>query len=143
MVRRGDNMSTYLSGPMANATDKQRSEWRNYCKQHLKGTVYNPMERHHLGAIMDNLGIVQQIVECDKQEIDASKVLIVMYIPGMPMVGTSMEIMYAYDRQKFIIVVTNGHSISPWITYHARKLINTLDDAIKEANFVNEWMGTT
>ena len=42
-----------------------------------------------------------------------------------------METLYAWERQKFVVIVSDGKILSPWYLYHCTKLVDTLDDAIK------------
>ena len=48
----------------------------------------------------------------------------------MPSDGTAMEIFSAWQDGKEIIVITNYHTVSPWIKYHTTKLFRCLNDAL-------------
>ncbi|MCP4581579.1 MAG: hypothetical protein GY839_08150 [candidate division Zixibacteria bacterium] len=73
-----------------------------------------------------------EIVEEDKKEIDTCDLLLVNHT--RPSVGTSMEILYAWERGKKIVTVVVGKDISPWIIYHSEKIFHDLDSAIDYLN---------
>ena len=64
----------------------------------------------------------------DKRDIDDSDFILVN-IQKVVSVGTDMEIMYAFIKQKPIIVFTNltPQDLSPWVIYHSTKIIYDKD----------------
>jgi hypothetical protein len=42
-----------------------------------------------------------------------------------------MEILYAYERQIPVILISNYLSLSPWLVYHSTKIVNTIGEATK------------
>ncbi len=47
-----------------------------------------------------------------------------------PSVGTSMEILYAWERKKIIYIVNElDQDLSPWMIYHSTKVFKTLEEA--------------
>jgi nucleoside 2-deoxyribosyltransferase len=120
----------YLAGPIANMTDSQTHDWRD--------TV---------GLVLDRMGIEVidpaklrdfrnvpypgdlAVVEPDKADIDSCDVLFAY--THVPSVGTSMEILYAWERGKFVAIVHPDPShASPWIHYHAHAVERSFDAAI-------------
>jgi hypothetical protein len=90
----------------------------------------DPMRRDYRGREM---GCVEEIVEGDKVDIDLSTHLLVHY--DKPSVGTSMEILYAWERNKPVIVVApEGTRLSPWLVYHSTKIFNSFKDALEYIN---------
>lgn len=72
---------------------------------------------------------VREIVELDKVDVASCDVMLVNY--DRPSVGTSMEVIYAWERGKIIAVVAaSGTNISPWLRYHAHWLGHTFDEAL-------------
>jgi nucleoside 2-deoxyribosyltransferase len=70
-------------------------------------------------------GIAAEIVENDKIDIDASDVVLVMY--DKPSIGTSMEILYAWERGKRIVIVCRPETrLSPWLIYHSHGVEHSL-----------------
>ena len=73
------------------------------------------------------------IVEKDKTDIDSCDILLVNYVE--PSVGTSMEILYAWERGKVVMLVAlSDQDLSPWLLYHSHKFFFTLEDA---ASYIN------
>lgn len=117
----------YLCGPINGRSDDDCKGWREYAKERLTATV-DPMARDYRGRELDP-GISREIVENDKRDIDACDALLVFY--DKPSVGTSMEILYSWDRRKRIVVVNKSDKpLSPWLVYHASEVYSDLDTAI-------------
>jgi len=116
----------YLAGPIFQCEDHECIHWREEAKRALEGfTVIDPMERDYRGKTDENF---REIVEQDKALIDACEIVLVNHLK--PSVGTSMEILYAWENQKQIFIVTeNGHN-SPWLLYHSHGLFASLKAAI-------------
>jgi nucleoside 2-deoxyribosyltransferase len=117
----------YLCGPINGCADAECKDWREYCKVQLPRTL-DPMARDYRGREMEP-GIAVEIVENDKVDIDNSDVILVNWTG--PSVGTSMEILYAWERGKQIVVVMEASvKPSPWLVYHSTHIVHTMADAI-------------
>lgn len=117
MTRNGEEMTTvYLAGPINGCTDAEMFDWREDMEARLYGLeILSPADRDYRGKEDES---VQEIVEADKADIDASDIVIA-YCPK-PSVGTSMEVLYAWERGKYVIVYAPpGAPVSPWLRYHA------------------------
>lgn len=81
--------------------------------------------------------IVNQIVECDKEDILKSSYLLA-YIKK-PTMGTIMEIMFAYIHKIPIVVVNPemDYCGDIWLKYHAVRIVNSLDEAFKIFNSID------
>jgi hypothetical protein len=121
----------YLSGAMLGCTDEECKHWREYAKARLKCETRDPVVlRDFRGREQD--GVVE-VVEKDKADIDDCDIVLVNFIK--PSVGTSMEILYAWERGKTVLLVTPQYNgISPWLLYHSHKVFLALDDAIASIN---------
>ncbi len=120
----------YLSGAMLGCTDEECRDWREYAKQHLRCATRDPMVRDYRGREME--GMID-MVENDKADIDASDVVLVNFIK--PSVGTSMEVLYAWERGKTVILVTpQSVVISPWLVYHSHHVFHAVEDAVAHIN---------
>jgi nucleoside 2-deoxyribosyltransferase len=72
---------------------------------------------------------VDEIVEGDKADINASDAVLA-YCPR-PSVGTSMEILYCYERGKpCVVVIPPNAPVSPWLTYHALHVTQTIEEGV-------------
>jgi nucleoside 2-deoxyribosyltransferase len=111
-------MRVYLAGPINGCDDEEANNWRStvkgiFARRHVDWL--DPMDRDERGK---EVGAYREIVEGDKADIDSCDV--VFAFCWQPSVGTSMEILYAYERFKPVFaVVPNGKPVSPWIQYHA------------------------
>jgi len=121
---RGDRVITYLAGPMMDCNDEEMFGWRREAKE-LLGDILDPTVRDYRGHTDEH---VEEIVEMDKAEIDASTYLLA-YCPKASY-GTIMEILYAWERnKKVVVVIPPGVAISPWLIYHSHIILRSVDAA--------------
>lgn len=136
-----EKLKIYLSGPIANRTDDECLKWRLHVaklwKEKYGGISFSPMRRDYRETTSH---FDKEIVEFDKIDIERSDALVVYY--DVPSVGTSMEIIYAFERGKLIAIVekTPGSYMSPWMRYHSHSIFSTFEDAL---NFINQKLSTT
>ena len=128
----------YLAGPINGCTTVEAGGWRLEAADKLKAVgfdVFNPFLRDYRGSEDENY---VQIVTDDKGDIMASD-FIIANCPK-PSVGTSMEIFLAWQIGKAAIVIA-PKPVSPWIRFHAKVVVDTLDEAIKYLveNADKEW----
>ena len=122
-------MRVYLCGPINGRSDDDCKGWREYVKSKIQNTV-DPMDRDYRGRELEP-GIAQEIVENDKADILACDALLVYY--DKPSVGTSMEILFAYERGKRVLLIDkSGKPLSPWLMYHCPQSYTTIDGALAE-----------
>ncbi len=120
----------YLSGAMLGCTDEECRDWREYAKQHLRCATRDPMVRDYRGREME--GMID-MVENDKADIDECDTVLVNFIK--PSVGTSMEILYAWERGKRIVLVAPRDTvISPWLVYHSHHVFYAIEEAVAFIN---------
>lgn len=119
-------MALYLAGPIFQCEDHECINWREEVKRRLPDHVIcDPMERDYRGQTDE---FFRQIVEDDKSSIDRCSILLVNYLK--PSVGTSMEILYAWERGKHVVVVIHNPEMSPWMLYHSHRVCQSLNEAI-------------
>ena len=123
-------MKVYLCGPINGRSDDDCKGWREYAKERLPSTL-DPMDRDYRGRELEP-GIAKEIVENDKADILGCDAMIVYY--DKPSVGTSMEVLYAREHNgaefPIVLVDKSGKPLSPWLLYHASKIVKSLDEAI-------------
>ena len=120
-------MRVYLSGPIKDASDTEASSWRTDAEIELGRigvSTINPMRRDYRE---DPCSHLPELVEQDKIDIGLSDILLVHF--SKPSVGTSMEILYAWERGKRIITVTESWTNDAWMVYHSHHIYRTLDEA--------------
>jgi hypothetical protein len=118
----------YLCGPINGCTDAECVDWRQFAISKLRVNYLDPMVRDYRGREREP-GLDKIIVKTDKEDIDNSTMLMVNYVK--PSVGTSMEILYAWERSKVILIVCKkDEKLSPWITYHSHMIVHSMETAI-------------
>lgn len=116
----------YLCGPINGCTDEECRDWRDFVKTQWGGHCIDPMVRDYRGRESEAF---REIVEFDKIDVANSDILLVNY--DKPSVGTSMEVLFAWQIGKRVIVVCREDAvISPWLRYHAHHLCHTWTDAL-------------
>lgn len=115
----------YLAGPINGCDDDQVTTWREQVKQALPHIDWvDPADRDFRGVEHETF---TTIVEGDKADIDSVD-FVVAYC-WQPSYGTAMEILYAWEQNKpVIIVVPADRPVSPWLTYHGT-VVRTLAEA--------------
>jgi nucleoside 2-deoxyribosyltransferase len=114
-------------GPINGCTDAECKDWREFVKAQWRGPTLDPMRRDYRGKEDENF---REIVEFDKIDVMNSDVVLVNY--DKPSVGTSMEVLYAFERGKLVVVVAkDGVRVSPWLRYHAHKIVNSFAAALE------------
>lgn len=122
-------MKVYLAGAINGCTDSECKDWREYIKSKIgKEKCLDPMKRDYRGT---ELNCIDEIVEKDKEDIDNSTHVLVNYTK--PSVGTSMEILYAWERNKPVYIITSPEiKLSPWLIYHSKKIFYSIEKALEE-----------
>ena len=119
----------YLCGPINGCTDEECRDWRAYVAGTWQGRCIDPMVRDYRGREAEAF---REIVELDKIDVANADIILVNY--DKPSVGTSMEILFAWQLGKRVIVVCpEAAVISPWLRYHAHHIVHTFDDAMNVA----------
>jgi len=116
----------YLCGGINGLSDKDCTDWREYCKDRLKDShlFLDPMRRDYRGKEDDS---ATKIVLGDLADINKSDILLVNALK--PSWGTAMEVHYAFNAHKEIITIVEG-KISPWLRYHSHSIFSSFDEAL-------------
>jgi nucleoside 2-deoxyribosyltransferase len=122
--------SIYLCGPINGCTDEECRDWREFIKTQWPGRCIDPMVRDYRGREAE---AYREIVELDKIDVADADIILVNY--DKPSVGTSMEVLFAWQIGKRVIVVCREDAvISPWLRYHAHHLCHSWADALRVAS---------
>lgn len=122
-------MKVYLCGPINGRSDDDCTGWREYVKARLPDTL-DPMTRDYRGRELEP-GIAKEIVLGDKADISLCDAVIAYY--DKPSVGTSMEVLFAWEHGIPVHVVDkSGKPLSPWLMFHCERVHQSLDAAIAE-----------
>lgn len=130
-------MKVYLAGPIHECVDEDAKDWRDWVKSDALAkvvTFLDPMDRDYRGV--EHLpGMSEQIVSGDKRDIDEADAVLAFCWKAS--YGTAMELMYAHERSKVIVVITD--SGSPWLQYHADFVTDNCDSALQ---YLHAWAMT-
>jgi nucleoside 2-deoxyribosyltransferase len=130
-------VKVYLAGPISGCTYDEARGWRDHVTKLLrqrdpKIKVFDPMVRDYRGHEQEP-EVIDLIVEQDKKDIDQSDVLMVCF--DKPSVGTSMEVLYAWEQDVRILVINrSGKPLSPWLSYHSDTVVETFEQAVAEVS---------
>lgn len=83
------------------------------------------MKRDYRGREADSY---REIVELDK--LDIKECDIVLANCPKPSVGTSMEILLAWQLGRPVVAVVDG-SVSPWLRYHTTRICGSVKEAVE------------
>lgn len=121
----------YLCGPIHGLNDQDCRFWRNKAKELLGAKnimCVDPMSNDNRGR-EGKFG--SQLVELDKKWIMSCDTILANC--WTPSYGTAMEVHFAWQQHKKVVVVTN-HT-SPWLHYHSSIIVPTIEDAIDQLNY--------
>jgi nucleoside 2-deoxyribosyltransferase len=123
----------YLSGPIGNCTPVQVHAWRDkFTLMWGDDAVRNPCRRTY--TTDQNYSHANDIVEIDKADIDDSDAVVVNISDppvGHQMWGTPMEILYACEQGKTVVIITKDpKTLSPWVIYHMTKAVTSVEEAV-------------
>lgn len=117
-------MKVYLAGPINGCCDHEAAAWRTEMERELDATI-NPLRRDYRGRETHS---IKELVEADKADIEAADVVLA-YCPK-PSAGTSMEVYLGWSLNKKVIVVVPTGPVSPWLQYHATRVVPSLFGAV-------------
>lgn len=127
-------MRVYLCGPIHGCTDGECTNWRAEAAAALPDTV-DPLANHRdfRGREHEHMA---EIVEDDKLAIMGCDALLVNFTQDKQAIGTCMEILFAWEQHKIIIVVApRWANLSPWLHYHASAVVHRFEDAYAWLNY--------
>ncbi len=121
--------TVFLSGPMSGLDRQTAQKWRQDAALFLEGcfkTVSPYRGREEKETFPDPKGAVVR----DKNDILKCDVVIVNdTFENATMIGTAMELLYAYEHEKPIIVFGEAHKGDYFLDYHATIRVDTLEEA--------------
>lgn len=130
-------MKVYLAGPITGCDDDEANDWRTIvgaCIGRAGHQVLDPMDWADMRGKELEPGVPQRIVKLDKRAIRDADVMFVNALQGVS-VGTTMEILYAYNCSVPVVLVTRQQPLSPWYQYHADEIEDNLPDGVNTLGF--------
>jgi nucleoside 2-deoxyribosyltransferase len=131
-------MIVYLAGPINGCTDCEANSWREQVKDTIGAeNCLDPMRRDYRGH---EDTVQREIVENDKEDIFNADV--VLAYCWQVSVGTSMEVLLAWEMHKPVIVVVPADMpVSPWLRYHAT-IVHSLPLALRKLSELQATAGS-
>lgn len=66
----------------------------------------------------------------DKRDIDRADILLVNdTFEAASMIGTAMEVIYAFQNGKLVVIFGKAHAKDYWLDYHSHVRLETLEEA--------------
>ncbi|MFA4827367.1 MAG: hypothetical protein WC596_03935 [Candidatus Shapirobacteria bacterium] len=119
----------FLSGPMRGISRAEGIAWREKAKKLLEvhfRVLHAYRGREKKETFPDPKGAVIR----DKDDIRRASILLVNdTLPNASMIGTAMEVFYAYQLEKIIIIFGNAHLNDYWLNYHSHVRLSSLEEA--------------
>lgn len=121
----------FLCGPIRGVDRKISLGWRIKASEILssKFIVIHAMRGREIKEIFSDY---HAAVARDLSDIKNADILLVNdTIENVSMIGTSMEIFFAYSLHKPVIVFGNAHEKDYWLNYHSHTRLKDLDQSCK------------
>lgn len=124
----------FLCGPMRGVPRNIALGWRKLAIKYLSkkfDVVHSMRGREKKETFTDSRAAVIR----DLNDIKSADVILVNdMIDNCSMIGTSMEVFFAYQLAKPIILFGNVHNKDYWLNYHSHLRVNNLKEACKVLN---------
>jgi nucleoside 2-deoxyribosyltransferase len=128
--------TVFISGPIQGMENMQ--DYRNVIGQLCLSLGYNIIDPWQREKNLYNRDEpcwwmkvpAHEFVKRDLEDIDRSS-MVIAYLPRLS-AGTCMEIFYAKQKGKHVVVVSDIDCLSPWITVHADKIVKNFKELEEE-----------
>jgi nucleoside 2-deoxyribosyltransferase len=119
----------FLSGPMRGVPRKESLDWRLKAVKYLSAK-FEVSHAFRMREKKETFTDSKAAVARDLNDIKNADVLLVCdTFVGSSMIGTSMEVFYAYEQKIPVIVFGNAHENDYWLNYHTHLRIKDLKTA--------------
>ena len=126
-----DRKIVFLSGPMKGIPRQEGIEWRIKA-QKLLGEKFKTLHAYRGREKKETFPDPRGAIIRDKNDIRKADIVLVNdTFKHASMIGTSMEVLYAYSLEKIIIVFGEAHKGDYWLDYHSHIRTKTLEEACK------------
>jgi hypothetical protein len=119
----------FLSGPIRGLSRKEALAWRNMAKKLLApkvSTVHALRGREQNETLPDPRIAIHR----DKNDIEKADILLVNdTLENKSMIGTSMEVLFAHQSGKLVVIFGQAHINDYWLNYHSHVRFDSLEDA--------------
>lgn len=124
----------FLSGPIRGVPRKESLEWRNEAIKLLEQN-FNILHAFRGREEKETFTDPRAAVIRDLNDIKNADILLVNdTVENCSMIGTSMEIFFAFQQNIPIILFGNAHDKDYWLNYHIHLRVKDLDEACDVLN---------
>jgi len=121
----------YLAGPIFDTEKKESEEWKTFFKLTINQSLFIPIDPIEEFDYKENPNI-EGLINSDKLNIQKSSAVVANC--WKTSVGTSMEILYAWERSIPTFIIYREKNLHPWIKYHSTKIFYDVTECV---NFLN------
>lgn len=119
----------FLSGPIRGIPREESLGWRNNAIS-LLGVNFEVQHALRGREEKETLPDPRLAIIRDKNDIDAADIILVNDTnPNASMIGTAMEVIYAHEKRKVVLIFGNGHEKDYWLNYHSHARFENLEEA--------------
>ncbi len=126
--------TVFLSGPMRGLPREESLGWRKRATELLKdnfNVVHALRGREERETFTDpRIAVVRDLYDIKRSDV----LLVNDTVENCTMIGTSMEVFFAFQETKPIIVFGNAHDKDYWLNYHIHLRMKNLEDACDVIN---------
>ena len=122
-------LTIFLSGPIRGLSRDESLLWRRKAQELLspKATTVHALRGRETKETFPDPRIA---IHRDKADIRKADILLVNdTVKNASMIGTSMEVIYAHQLEKLVVIYGEAHSNDYWLNYHSHVRFNTLEQA--------------
>lgn len=126
----------FLSGPMRNVVRAESIAWRQEITGRLEHefVILDPWRGRR---VRPGFGAAREAIGRDKLDIARSDILVVDDThDGASMIGTAMEVFFAWSLNRFILVIGEAHAGDPWLDAHSHARVMAIEDAVEYLRLV-------
>lgn len=134
-----DQRTVFLCGPMRGILRAEGIAWRDEAKKFL-GSKFKVLDAYRGREEKETFTDPRGAVIRDKNDIMRSDIVIVNDTNvNASMIGTAMEVIFAHDLNKVVVVFGEAHPNDYWLNYHLHIRTKSLQEACKIVkNLFNE-----
>jgi nucleoside 2-deoxyribosyltransferase len=126
--------TVFLSGPMKGIPREKALAWRKNASK-LLSKRFRVLHALRGRESRETFTDPRAAVIRDLSDIKSADVLLVNdTFKDCSMIGTSMEIFFAYEEKKPVIVFGNAHAGDYWLEYHSHLRVKNLKEACEVLN---------
>jgi nucleoside 2-deoxyribosyltransferase len=121
--------TVFLAGPMRGLERAVSLSWRQNAARQLASkfrTLHAMRAREHKETFSDYRAAVIR----DLNDIECSDIVLVNdSFPNVSMIGTAMEVFFAHQHNKPVIIFGSAHEKDYWLNYHSHMRVADLKEA--------------